>query len=195
MDQGFRRVVTGHDASGGAIVTSDSRLFKRETPVRGLRGVDIWQTAGLPVANSPAPRNVSGSPVSDQRTLIRAMELAPNATAEMHRTLTLDYGVVLTGQCVLALDGGTEIALVPGDVVVQRGTRHAWKNPSSESCTLLFVLMDATAVTIGDHDLEPTFTGEYPAGFDVMRSRVIGSANHGVVESNTLQHDESGHTA
>ncbi len=59
----------------------------------------------------------------------------------MHRTQSVDYGVVLAGECTLVLDRG-EVLLKPGHVVVQRGTNHAWANRSGQVCRMLFVLVD-----------------------------------------------------
>ncbi len=61
----------------------------------------------------------------------------------MHQTDTIDYGIVLQGQVVLELDDGATKTLNPGDVVVQNGTRHAWRNPTDEPAVLAFVLLDA----------------------------------------------------
>ena len=59
----------------------------------------------------------------------------------MHRTETLDYGVVIEGEITLIVDAG-ETQLAPGDVVVQRGTNHAWANRSGKMARMLFVLLD-----------------------------------------------------
>jgi hypothetical protein len=62
----------------------------------------------------------------------------------MHRTDTVDYGIVLSGEIYLVLDA-TETLLTPGDVVVQRGTNHAWSNRSlTEHCRMAFILIDGT---------------------------------------------------
>ncbi|WP_133917388.1 cupin domain-containing protein [Streptomyces sp. NBC_00582] len=61
----------------------------------------------------------------------------------MHTTPTVDYGVVLSGEIVLDLDGGETAVLRPGDLVVQNATRHAWRNTTSEPATMFFVLMGA----------------------------------------------------
>lgn len=71
----------------------------------------------------------------------------------MHRTETLDYGIVIEGELVLVLDT-EERVLFPGDVVIQRGTNHAWANRSGRSCRVAFVLLDgqydpALAATLG----------------------------------------------
>jgi len=59
----------------------------------------------------------------------------------MHRTESVDYGVVLEGEITLVLDGGSATTVGPGDLVVQRGTDHAWENRSDKSTRILFVLV------------------------------------------------------
>lgn len=61
----------------------------------------------------------------------------------MHRTDTLDYGVLLEGEVWLEVDGGAMTRLEPGAVIVQGGVRHAWRNRSTAAATLLFVLIGA----------------------------------------------------
>jgi len=61
----------------------------------------------------------------------------------MHTTDTVDYGVLLQGEVVLELDEGREVTLAPGEIVVQNGTRHAWRNRSNAPATMLFVLIAA----------------------------------------------------
>ena len=64
----------------------------------------------------------------------------------MHRTDTVDYGVVLTGEIWLLLDEEKDdVLLKSGDTFVQRGTNHAWANRGTESCQVMFVLVDAVA--------------------------------------------------
>lgn len=62
----------------------------------------------------------------------------------MHRTQSVDYGVVIEGELTLVLDSGEEVPLRPGSVVVQRGTNHAWANRSGRPCRMLFVLVDGS---------------------------------------------------
>ncbi len=59
----------------------------------------------------------------------------------MHRTETIDYAIVLSGEIYMILDE-SEVLLKAGDVVVQCGTNHAWSNRSNDSCTVAFVLID-----------------------------------------------------
>ncbi|WP_245289306.1 MULTISPECIES: cupin domain-containing protein [Bradyrhizobium] len=62
----------------------------------------------------------------------------------MHTTDSVDYGILIEGEISLELDDGKTVALKPGDVVVQNGTRHAWRNPGAKPATLIFVLIGAS---------------------------------------------------
>ena len=72
---------------------------------------------------------------------VRFTEMAPGAESPMHRTETLDVGIVLDGETWLLLDGGSETRVGPGDAVVQRGTNHAWANRADRPVRMVFVLM------------------------------------------------------
>lgn len=103
------------------------------------------------------------------RALFEAVGLGDNAAHTikgrhplMHRTESVDYGVVIAGEIVLLLDED-EVALKPGDVVVQRGTIHAWANRSDEPCRMLFVLTDARfgeALKVAQHSHDTQIKAE-----------------------------------
>ena len=76
--------------------------------------------------------------------MIRFTEMAPGAESPMHRTETVDVGVVLDGETWLLLDDGSQTRVGVGDAVVQRGTNHAWANRSDAPVRMLFVLIDGT---------------------------------------------------
>jgi len=173
----IRRVVTGHDSEGKAIVVSDGLVPRvYSNPVRpGHRSSDIWETHGMPVKvtrEEPDPVAEVSSFLSPLGVKIRISELEPEPesvrnldparAAEwykdsghtssstfgkggrhplMHRTETIDYAVVLEGQMTLVMDD-KEIVLNTGDVVVQRGTNHAWSNRSSKRVRMLYILID-----------------------------------------------------
>jgi hypothetical protein len=169
----MRRVVTGHDASGRAVV-----LFDGESPHRfvlekagGLKLTEIWETRG-----SPADNSGSGDAGDHQRriepvgagSVFRVIEYPPDrerlktldpdrffhamgakaadaATRRhpgMHRTNTIDYCVILSGEIWAVLDD-SEVLLRAGDVLVQRGTNHAWSNRTDQPCVIAFVLVAA----------------------------------------------------
>ncbi|KAL6246345.1 hypothetical protein RBB50_006581 [Rhinocladiella similis] len=84
-------------------------------------------------------------------TVCRTVDFAPAGEALMHRTKSLDYGIVVEGEIELHLDSGEVKTLKRGDVAVQRGTMHAWKNASpTQWARMIFVLQDSTPVKVGD---------------------------------------------
>lgn len=173
----IRRVVTGHDAHGKAILSSDGPL-STVVSLEAIPGTvfhEVWSTVG-----SPAPVDNGADPTigplvlppPKHGTRIRFVDIPPDtedflahgaqrmkaAFSEigdveastvktdsphplMHRTESVDYGVVIEGELTLVLDRG-ETVLTPGTVVVQRGTNHAWANRSGRVCRMLFVLVD-----------------------------------------------------
>lgn len=73
----------------------------------------------------------------------------------MHRTQSLDYTCVLAGEIVLTLDGKEEVVVKPGEMIVQRGTMHAWENRGHEVCRMLFVMVASREVLLeGGEELE-----------------------------------------
>ena len=74
----------------------------------------------------------------------------------MHRTQTLDYGVVLDGAIDLELDDGAVKTVGAGEIVVQRGTMHAWHNTTDRPCRIAFILFPANPLVAGGATLEPT---------------------------------------
>jgi quercetin dioxygenase-like cupin family protein len=133
-----RRVVTGHDALGGAVFEID------ETVEEAALGAVIWSTDELPADNNgEAERAGSPAGIAAGGTIVRVMTIEPGHRSPMHRTQTLDYGVVLHGSIQLELDGGATKALGAGDIVVQRGTIHAWENVSDAPCRIAFILVAA----------------------------------------------------
>lgn len=183
-DYRVRRVVTGHDELGKAVVVSDGLTPSVHTsPVRpGFALNEVWITSCTPAeldgggdptdgprsleppAGGTIFRMVSFPPEKDyidkigrdaeSRERIQAafafreggaarpaIEVKEPPHPFMHRSKTLDYGVVLSGEMTLVLDD-SETVLRPGDVVVQRGTNHAWANRGDVPCVMAFVLVD-----------------------------------------------------
>ena len=168
-----RRIVTGHDDQGRAIITSDGVAPGVEIEaVPGTVFHELWSTSAVPapIDNGPDP---AGGPLRlappPGGTRIRIVDIPPDAVqnevsaeevaaafasigasgahgdgdrhALMHRTETVDYGIVLSGEVWLVVDEG-ETRLEPGDVVVQRGTNHAWSNRTADVARMAFVLVD-----------------------------------------------------
>jgi len=76
---------------------------------------------------------------------LRIIELAAGKQAFMHRTDTLDYCIVLEGECAMKLDDDAEVVLSAGDILIQRGTWHGWENRGQGPCRLAFVLIGGEA--------------------------------------------------
>ena len=162
-----RRIVTGHDANGKAIVARDERLVATSAPNRPhISRCEIWSSDRMPVDNSEAAEAAQRAGFvkrynyvgTGQGTVVRITEFAPGAPKFMHRTETLDYAILLSGECDLELDDGKTVNLKPGDIVVQRGTMHAWVNNGAEPCVFAFILIDAQPVEAGGQSL----TTHYP---------------------------------
>src|SRR3954463_1157483 len=140
-----RRIVTGHDASGKSIVVSDTPVPKTLDIGSGVFH-EVWITDATPAPidateAEPTDRPVRVPPPANG-VMVRFTEMAPGAESPMHRTETVDVGVVVAGETWLLLDDGSETRVGPGDAVVQRGTMHAWANRSDRPVRMVFVLID-----------------------------------------------------
>jgi quercetin dioxygenase-like cupin family protein len=146
----IRRVVTGHDTSGRAIVKIDEVAKNLVSSRPGATACVVWTTEGFPVDNTgegDAGLRKTGTTL-DNGTVFRILELAPGVTPRNHRTDSIDYAVVMSGEVEMELDD-TTVHLKAGDVLVQRGTIHNWVNRGSEPCVIAFVLIAAKPVTVG----------------------------------------------
>ena len=146
-----RRVVTGHDAQGRSRFVSDAAFDPREVPGGDAAMCLVWTAPDLPVDNNDTTdgREREAGLTLKGGSVIRTVDLFPGQQSPMHRTNSLDYGIVLSGQLELELDDGIKTLLHSGDIVVQRGTMHLWRNPHpSETCRIVFVLTEATAAEV-----------------------------------------------
>jgi mannose-6-phosphate isomerase-like protein (cupin superfamily) len=166
MSRASRRIVTGHDTDGKSIVVIDGPAapsgafwFSQSAPadnaivgdaaqlvnkLEPATGGSIFRYAIIP------PEDPSIPPEERERTTARLFaqmdaEHCRTDTSRhpgMHKTRTVDYVVLLAGEVTMLLDKG-EVDLKPFDVVVQRGTNHAWVNKGKEPAILAAVLVDA----------------------------------------------------
>jgi quercetin dioxygenase-like cupin family protein len=146
-----RRIVTGHDLGGRSVVLSDGAVpVSRTLAESGVIFHEVWRTGASPAPIAPdepepTERAVRVAPDAGG-TVIRVIEFEPGHLADglqspMHRTASVDYGIVLAGELVLVLPD-SEVALRAGDIVIQRGTDHAWANRSDAPARMAFVLVD-----------------------------------------------------
>jgi quercetin dioxygenase-like cupin family protein len=147
----IRRVVTGHNSEGLAVVALD------ET-VKGEIVTQVWGTESLPSNNVDdwAYGNSQPGPTVPGGSALRFVDINPGFRSAMHRTSTIDYVFILDGELEMELDGGEWVHLSAGDIVVQRGTNHAWENKSERVCRLASVLVAAEPVVVNGRVLEAT---------------------------------------
>ncbi len=146
-----RRVVTGHDSSGRAMVQIDEVSQNLRSARPGATACVIWTSEGFPIDNTGTEdegRRETGT-THENGTVFRILELQPGNTPRVHRTNSLDYAVIMKGEIDMELETGEITHLKAGDVVVQRGTVHNWINRGTEPCVIAFVLIAAKPVEVG----------------------------------------------
>jgi len=174
-----RRIVTGHDSRGRAVIQQDGPV-PRVQRIGGELGplfFEVWNTRATPApidraSDEPAEDGIQLAPPKGG-TRIRVLDIPPDDAslasvsreqaaahfaevgaagasshsgagtrhAFMHRTETIDYGIVLEGEITLILEEGETVARA-GDIVIQRGTNHGWANRANRNCRIVFVLID-----------------------------------------------------
>jgi len=172
MSKDVRRVVTTVDRDGKAVVLLDdvnqhakvrphgtvTRLLwvADETPAdmrgsadRAAREIGIAPPAGGSIFRivefPPTPKEVEALPLDYQHKIIgdhSPKRGRPPRHPMMHRTRSIDYAVIMSGEIDMLLDD-TEVRFKAGDVLVQQGTNHAWVNRGTEPCRIAFILIDA----------------------------------------------------
>ncbi|MEO9462391.1 MAG: cupin domain-containing protein [Marinomonas sp.] len=175
----IRRVITGHDQSGKAIIQDDGPVPRMQR-IGGDTGPmfhEVWNTRAMPVpidaaSGEPPEEGIILAPPANG-TRIRVLDIPPDDAsleemtpeaarahfaeigaadassfegaesrhAHMHKTETVDYGIVIEGELVLIMDEG-ETTVRAGDIVVQRGTNHGWANRTDQNCRIAFILID-----------------------------------------------------
>jgi len=154
MPTPIRRVVTGHDANGKAIVLIDD-ITPATSTRPGTQASVVWTTEGFPVNNDTSEDtqgNATGTTLAGG-TVFRIVEFGPGNTPRNHRTDSIDYAVVMSGEIDMEMDGSM-VHIKAGDVLVQRGTVHNWINSGTEPCIIAFSLIDAKPVEAGGKTLE-----------------------------------------
>ncbi|MDF7776082.1 cupin domain-containing protein [Sphingomonas sp. AOB5] len=173
MVRPVRRIVTGHDAKGEAIIVADgspARVYD-QLGQPGLVFHEIWNTQQTPaqIDRDTAEAGEASLTLAPPAhgTRIRVLDIPPDTDefddeaarevfeaigggdahhggkrhATMHRTRSIDYGIVLEGEITLLLDE-QETVVRAGEIVVQRGTNHGWANHSGANCRIAFILID-----------------------------------------------------
>lgn len=144
----FRRVVTGHAADGKPIVLIDGAATNHKFPDPKVSSTLMWSTDASPTSiegDVDEGARILGSAPPANGSRFTMMEFQPgNVVHGVHRTDTVDYVICISGEIDMFLDESEFVTLRPGDVLIQRGTYHAWANRSTAPCRLAVVLLDGT---------------------------------------------------
>ena len=149
-----QRVVTGHDADGRAIFKSEDVTPTRMIPSGDASFLLLWTTPTVPADNNDETdgRLRDAGLTLNRGSVIRIVDMLPGKQSPMHRTNSIDYGIVMSGEIELELDDGQVTTVREGGIIVQRGTNHLWRNITDKVCRIAFILIEAPAYL---HDGEP----------------------------------------
>jgi quercetin dioxygenase-like cupin family protein len=150
----IRRVVTGHDAKNVAKVLIDGLAGNSFSPAPRRGRTLMWCTDAMPTdiaigekIEDMGQRQLGTAPPPNG-TRFTINDIPPGTPGVMHRTETVDYAIILAGEVDMDMDDSS-VKLKAGDVVIQRGTNHAWVNRGTEPARIAFVLIDAKPLGIG----------------------------------------------
>ena len=153
-----RRIVTGHNEFGMGIVVSDEKLGAVSRGLgANISGCEIWSTNSMPVDNSMEAEAAQRAGFvkkynyvgSGQGTTVRIVEWAPGHAMFWHRTETVDYSMVLSGEIDVEFDSGQVVTMKQGEIIVMRGVTHCWKNKGAVPAVTAFILIDAAPFEAG----------------------------------------------
>ncbi|KAL2793846.1 hypothetical protein BJX66DRAFT_305243 [Aspergillus keveii] len=160
---GITRYVTGHDSAGKAIVHTENPADWSSFENSSMAFTVAYTTSEFPIdlnndADIKKHEDLKASGklglVNPNGTVCRFVDFAPKGPPLMHRTQSLDYGIVLEGEIEMTLDSGEKRLLKRGDMAVQRATMHAWHNPSETEWTrMVFVLQECKPLVVGGEEL------------------------------------------
>lgn len=151
----MRRVVTGHNEDGKAVVLLDEPEMNVISARSGASACVVWSTQGFPVDNDDDidPTKRTFGTTVENGTVFRIIRYEPGVVPRNHRTESIDYAVVISGEIDMELDDGVVVKLKTGDALVQRGTIHNWVNRGKEDCVIAFVLISGKPATAGGKTL------------------------------------------
>ncbi|MFV3126938.1 cupin domain-containing protein [Niveispirillum sp. KHB5.9] len=151
MTPSFRRIVTDHNDDGISIIRAVDTLTPSLIDSGDAAFQLVWATPTVPAdLNDGTDGMLAAGKTLHGGSVIRIVDMLPGKASPLHRSYSIDYGIVLSGVLELELDDGSVTPLAAGDIVVQRATNHLWRNPSpTEICRIAFILIEAKPVTAG----------------------------------------------
>ncbi|UZJ55690.1 hypothetical protein CBS101457_005010 [Exobasidium rhododendri] len=164
---GIRRLVTGHDQKGKEAFQFDDEAELLDLTAEHATFAVVWTTDSAPADNTD-DRDGALKPVwsgtshnKNGGSVLRFVDFPPHVESPMHRTQSLDYGIVIWGEIEVHLKSGEHRLLRQSDVCVQRGTDHLWKNNTDKWTRVAFILLDADAILIDGNPLpDKGFSGD-----------------------------------
>ena len=144
------RFITAHNAEGRAVVHSKTKYGWRGAEQDQTALSIIYSTSSFPV-KAECDQDISAHEslldrgmglVNPGGTVLRCVDFGPGYACPMHRTKSVDYGIVLEGEIEMLLDSGDRVTMKKGDVAVQRATQHQWINNSKDWARMMFILQD-----------------------------------------------------
>lgn len=147
-----KRIITGHNSEGKGVIhlVDEGAWTKIDNDI--VRYNAMWTTNTFPIDiknddNLQKERTVLSLSLPNG-TVLRMVDRSPGSSSAMHRTQSLDYGVVIEGEMEMIMDSGERFTLQRGDVCIQRGTMHQWRNNTDTWNRMMFVLIDALPLEV-----------------------------------------------
>jgi quercetin dioxygenase-like cupin family protein len=140
-----RRVVTGHNEQGLSQIKMEDTKPTTLLPNGDGTNLLLWSTESVPANNNDERdgRDLETMITIDRGTAFRMIDILPGKESPMHRTNSIDYGIVLQGEVEMELEDGSKTTIKQGEVIVQRGTNHLWRNTTDVPVRIAFVLIEA----------------------------------------------------
>lgn len=167
-----RRFITGHTTDGAATVqrADDGQWTRYETGSMAFNvlystskfPVDLNKDEDVRAHDSLIDRGMLGL-VNPNGSVLRIVDFGPGLSGRMHRTQSIDYGIILEGEVDMVLDNGETHRLRRGDVAIQRATIHQWCNPTDKWARVVFILLDSAPLSVKGERLYEDLGG--PARF------------------------------
>jgi hypothetical protein len=160
-----RRIVTGHDADGKAVVKTDEQIAAISGVGAGISGAEIWSADKISIDNSAAADAAQRAGFVKHTNYVgdgsgmtfRINEFFPGCMRFTHRTETMDYAIQLSGEIDCELENDEDVYLKPGDVLMQRGMIHTWVNNGSVPAVIAFILIDDKPVEVNGKEMHTVF--------------------------------------
>ncbi|KAE8444209.1 hypothetical protein EG329_000806 [Mollisiaceae sp. DMI_Dod_QoI] len=148
-----RLITTTHAADGTSIFAGDEEVKQFFPFGPNATGFSTFHSSDkVPASNTaPLPQLANTLPRCPPTGVVFGIsDIPPGHQAPMHRTLSLDYGIILSGEIVLRLDGGEEKIVKAGEFVIQTGVNHEWINRGKEVCRFAYVMVGSEKIVLED---------------------------------------------